>query len=88
MSAPDRVVRVQLTRRRDGSYADFPNDPLLASFDRSDQKFAAIARREQKPVLNATDTDWLHHRQALVRNGIQVEFICGCNNDHWFVSGA
>jgi hypothetical protein len=65
-------------------YVDFPTDARLANFDPSDRKYAACARKAQKPVLNAVDSDWLHHRAALDDNGIRVEFICGINCKKWF----
>lgn len=81
-----RVERVPLPRDDDGEYADFPRDPELATFDRTDRKFAALARREQVPVANATDSDWLDHREALARHGIEVHFVCGCDRNRWFAS--
>jgi hypothetical protein len=81
-----RVEQVALPRNDDGEYADFPRDPDLAGFDRSDRKFAALARRVQVPVANATDSDWLDHREALARNRIEVRFVCGCDREGWFAS--
>ena len=79
-----KVQRVHLAKTSDGSYADFPDDARLAAFDTSDRKFAAAARRAVMPVLNATDSDWLDHREALAENGIAVEFVCGCKAACWF----
>jgi hypothetical protein len=84
MSAPSRVERIDLPRRADGTYDDFPDDPALKDFDRSDRKFAALARRESVPVANATDSDWLHHHAVLKRHGIAVHFVCGGDNRDWF----
>jgi hypothetical protein len=86
MSNPARVERVDLPRTADGGYADFPDDPELVRFDPSDRKFAALARRERAPVVNATDSDWLHYRDALARYAIAVNFLCGCNESDWFES--
>jgi hypothetical protein len=86
MSSPAHVERIDLPRTADGGYADFPDDPELNGFDPSDRKFAALARREGIPVVNATDSDWLHHRDALARYAIAVQFVCGCNEDDWFES--
>lgn len=57
---------------------DFPDDEMLAGFDRDDRKFVAvaIASGESPPILNASDTDWHDHRQALSRHGVAVEFVC------------
>ena len=75
--AAEKVERIGLSQRNDGSFADFPDDPALAAFDPSDRKFAAAARKAGVPVMNATDSGWLIHHEALARNGIEVEFVCG-----------
>ena len=59
----------------------FPDDPELSAFDLNDRKFAAAARVARAPVLNAVDSDWWHHHQALKRHGIEVRFLCG--TDHF-----
>lgn len=60
------------------AFAEFPDDPDLKGFDRSDQKFVAVvlASRQRAAILDATDTDWWSFREALLRHGIQVEFLC------------
>lgn len=70
--------QVPLETTEDGSFTAFPNDPALAGFDLSDRKFVATAltHPERPVIINATDTDWHHHREALAHNGVQVEFIC------------
>jgi hypothetical protein len=83
MNYSGKVERVRLRKRADGSFSDFPSDPDLASFDRSDRKFAAAARKASVPVLNATDSDWLIHIEALEKNGISVEFVCGTDKAKW-----
>lgn len=80
----ERVERIDLEKRADGSFVDFPDDARLASFDHDDRKFAAASRKCQVPVVNATDTDWLNHREILAENGIEVEFLCGLNRGTWF----
>lgn len=65
---------------RDGAddFNEFPNDPDLLRFDRSDRKFVAVAlasRRDPK-VLNAVDSDWGDYHRALMRHGVRVEFLC------------
>ena len=59
-------------------FAEFPEDPDLASFDNDDRKFVAVALASKKSptVLNATDSDWWHHREALTRNGVRMNFLC------------
>ena len=82
-SSPSQVERVILPRNPDGDYIDFPDAPALARFDRSDRKFAALARRERVPVSSATDSDWLDFRGPLAANGIDVDFVCGDNRETW-----
>lgn len=83
-----QVERVDLPKRGDGEYRDLPQDVIDSGFDRSDRKFAALAKRESAPVVNAVDSDWLNARDLLAANGIRVEFLCGCNPDTWRVRGA
>ena len=74
-----RCDRVRITPTEDSnSFVEFPDDPDLKSFDRSDRKFVAIARvhPDSPPILNAVDTDWWLFRDALERNGVHVEFLC------------
>lgn len=83
-SAPRLVEFVPLPKTSNGNYADFPADPRLERFDPSDRKFAALSRRERIPVINATDSDWLEHREALAANGIEIRFLCGRDPSTWF----
>jgi len=72
--------RVPLTLRRGDpeDFAEFPNDPALAGFDRSDRKYAAVAlaSRLTPQILNAVDPDWWEYRLALESNGVNVRFLC------------
>ena len=54
-----------------------------AGFDPNDRKFAALAKRERIPAINAMDRDWLDKRKMLAANGIRVEFLCGCDAARW-----
>ena len=83
-SAPGRIERVPVPKGDDGEYEDFPQAAELASFDVSDRKFAALARRAGIPVANATDLDWLIYCAALAANKILVQFVCGCDRRAWF----
>jgi hypothetical protein len=87
-SAPGRIERVPLPKDEAGEYKDFPVAVELASFDASDRKFAALARRERIPVANATDSDWLIHGAALAVHMISVHFVCGCDRGAWFTQPA
>jgi hypothetical protein len=84
-SAPSRVERIELLRNPDtGEYLDFPDDPALAEFDRSDRKFAAAGRKAGAPVANAVDRGWFEHIAALTAANISVQFVCGCEPANWF----
>jgi hypothetical protein len=84
-----RVRQINLpTQGATNDYVDFPSDPRLANFDRSDRVYAACARKAQVPVLNAVDSDWLDHRTALLENGITIVFLCGTDAGKWVVQPA
>lgn len=77
----DRVVHVPLTPHpeRQGEYIEFPQDPELEGFDRSDRIFVALAcaHPERPTILNAVDSDYWHYRDPLTRNGVNVMHVCG-----------
>ena len=77
---PERCELVRITPRASNGedYEEFPDDPELAGFHRSDRKFAAVALASGygPAVLNATDTDWWHYRRPLEKHGVLVEFLC------------
>lgn len=83
-SSPEKVERVDLPIRPNGEYEDLPQSLVEAGFDPSDRKFAALARKEEAPVYNATDSDWIEHAATLVAEAIQVINLCGCDTDLWF----
>lgn len=74
----DRCVRVRVTPHPGRVFAEFPEAADLRDFDRDDRVFVAVAKssRPVPPILNASDTDWWAHRDALRREGVEVEFIC------------
>lgn len=77
--ANDRRCRtIDVTLDDEREFAEFPVDPDLRSFDRSDRKFVAVvvASKSGAEVINASDTDWWISREALQRNGIDVVFLC------------
>ncbi len=71
-----RKVGVRLNPERE--FEEFPIDPKLSSFDRDDRKFVAVvlASGTSPEVLNASDSDWWHHRQDLQQHGIEIVFLC------------
>jgi hypothetical protein len=76
----ERCERVRITPLPGGpdEYEEFPCDPDLHAFDRSDRKFVAVAlsSRLGPEVLNALDSDWSLFLSALQRNGVTVRFLC------------
>ncbi len=75
-----RCERVHLECKNGDSdnFVLFPQDLDLCDFDKSDRKYvaAALASRRNPEVLNAVDTDWWKHKDALARNGIKCRFLC------------
>ena len=70
--------RENITPHATREFAEFPTDPALAKFDRSDRKYAALAKKcgKNAAVFNAADSDWKHHEEALNRNGVKVVNLC------------
>ena len=68
------------------SFLEFPSAPELADFHWKDRKFVAVAAAhpEHPPILNAVDSDWWDHREAMALHGIQIEFVC---RDAPFIQG-
>jgi hypothetical protein len=83
-SSPYLIERVSLQRRPDGEYIDLPQAIIDAGFDPSDRKFVALAHKENSPVFVSTDSDYVECHDELVRNGIRVEYLCGCEPENWF----
>lgn len=77
------VLRLALDQLEDGSFADFPTSPGLATFDPSDRKFVALAVRSGVPVTNAVDSDWADSAQDLEAAGVVVNFLCGSDKSSW-----
>ncbi|GAB4147581.1 MAG: hypothetical protein Fur0021_06610 [Candidatus Promineifilaceae bacterium] len=79
---PAHCERVHITlnpeREDDADFVEFPDDPRLAGFDRSDRKFVAVARShaEHPPILNAVDTDWRDYFDVLAEHQVTIEFLC------------
>lgn len=78
---PGSVRQVAITPRSGMGWRrfdEFPAIDALSTFDRSDQKFVAVAlaSKESPSVLNAIDSDWWNHRDALEAVGVRLEFLC------------
>lgn len=78
-----RLERIDISKT-EGEYDDFPKTRALAKFDLSDRKFVALSLASKAPVANALDSDWLDHRDELVKCGVPIDFVCGCNKAEWF----
>lgn len=65
-------------QNNDWDFEEFPGDEELADFDRQDRKFVAVALTSvnDPTILNAVDSDWWDHLEALNNNGVKVEFLC------------
>jgi len=76
----DLISRVTITPsvHDPEDFDEFPRDGALASFDRSDRKFVAVAlcHDSRPPVLNSTDSDWWDYREELSQAGVTIEFLC------------
>lgn len=73
-----RCRQVPITPDSVRGFAEFPGSWDLRDFDRDDRVFVAVAIASGvgPPVVNASDTDWWNHREALARHGVRIEFLC------------
>ena len=69
----------------EGDFEEFPQDPELQGFDRSDRKFVAVAlaSTNRPTILNAVDSDWWTYHKALERHGLKIEFLCREQMQRW-----
>lgn len=72
------VHQVQLTEVAPDQFSEFPDQALQPAFDPPDRKFAAVANAhlEKPSVWQAADCKWLNWWQALLAQGVVVEFLC------------
>ena len=79
-AVPARCERVRITPRGKAAddFEEFPDEPALAGFDRSDRKFVAVAlaSRNNPHILNAVDRDWWDYRMALEARNLRIRFLC------------
>ncbi len=59
-------------------FEGIPIDGSFDTFDKSDQKFIAIALNIDDPakIVNASDTDWKKHEKQIKAIGIEVIELC------------
>ena len=60
------------------NFEEFPRSASLASFDRSDRVFVAVANAHPRkpPIVAACDTDYWKCRKGFSENGITIDFLC------------
>lgn len=80
---PPKVEWVIAKKRIDGEYADVPQPLIDAGFDPDDRKFVAVARIAKAVVCNAVDSDWVHHKEVIEANGVDIDFLCGPDPSRW-----
>lgn len=75
-----RCDRVKLTPRPadDQDFEEFPRAAELSTFERADRVFVAtaLAHPDKPPILEACDTDYVEHRDALESAGLRIDFLC------------
>jgi hypothetical protein len=80
------VILTPVGSQGSGDYAEYPDHPALADFDRSDRKWIAAARsyqvlypdNEAPEIINAADSDWMAVEDILATEyKIGVQVICG-----------
>ena len=73
-----RLVPITPVEGEGDDFVEFPADPRLAGFDRSDRKFVAVAVSSglSPEILNAVDTDWAEHYPALRDASLEIRFLC------------
>jgi hypothetical protein len=78
VSSHCRRTTIRERNGADDDFIEFPDDPDLAAFDRSDRKFVAVALASdlKPPILNAMDSDWRDFGIALARHGLNVRNLC------------
>lgn len=76
---PNHCRKVPITPDENGGreFLEFPDDPELEMFDRSDRKFVAVAvaSNSNPAIINASDSDWHIFGDALNRY-VRLQFIC------------
>ncbi|MGE3345444.1 MAG: hypothetical protein AB7L71_18640 [Vicinamibacterales bacterium] len=74
------VTRVPITPQTGGptEYRELPAPTLGTTYDRSDQKFLAVAAAhgERPPVLQSFDSKWWGWQASLAACGVTVHFLC------------
>ena len=74
----EKVTIHSIPSQDKNEFEEFPSDPELEKFDRSDRKFVAVAlaSSDPPPIVISVDSDWLECYEPLVKNGIKIQFLC------------
>lgn len=83
-SDPRRLCRIDVQTDKGGNFEILGDEINNSDFDRNDRIFAAVAKQSGAKVYNATDSDWVDFLDLLIKNGVNVEFICGKDKYKWF----
>ena len=76
------MVNITPSDKNETDFEEFPTDDALSGFDPDDRKFIAVAvayekiHQQKAVLLQAVDSQWYGLREALVKNGLEIEFIC------------
>ena len=76
------IVHITSLSGNGTDFEEFPTDNALSNFDPDDRKFIAVAHvyesihQQKATLLQAADSQWYGFRETLIRNGLEVEFIC------------
>lgn len=83
--ASERIDRVSVPKSKTGEFENFSFSGSLKKFDPSDRKFVSVSAESKFPIYNASDSDWLEHKEELNKKGISIVFLCGCDKSTWFL---
>ena len=74
----EKVTIHSISSPDNNEFEEFPSDPELEKFDRSDRKFVAVALAapDLPPIIVAVDRGWTRFHEPLVKNGIKIQFLC------------
>ncbi|MDE0231496.1 MAG: hypothetical protein OXI56_08885 [bacterium] len=70
---------VELETHVDRGFEAFPDDPRLDRFDWDDRKFVAaavVSGTTETRIVNAVDSDYLLHKEALDEVGVVIQELC------------
>jgi len=72
------VERVAIHYAEPETFAEIPVDPALATLDRSDRKFVAVAMASllSPPIVFSIERGWWRHEVALAAHGVATTSLC------------